>query len=165
MIFVTVGTQFGFDRMVTYVDQWLAQNPKINAFAQIAEGKYKPHYMPHNKYLKAEQYTAFFSQADVIVAHAGMGTILSALKQNKKLIVMPREYAQAEHRNDHQKNAIPWLKTIQGLQLATGKTELFNHLDTFATVKDFTSKENNINYNNREHLQSAIYDIIRQHCS
>ena len=40
--------------------------------------------------------------ADAIVAHAGMGTILSALELGKPLLVMPRVAALGEHRNDHQ---------------------------------------------------------------
>ena len=37
-----------------------------------------------------------------IVAHAGMGTILTALEIGKPLLVMPRRAALGEHRNDHQ---------------------------------------------------------------
>ncbi len=40
--------------------------------------------------------------ATAIVAHAGMGTILTALEMGKPLLVMPRRAALGEHRNDHQ---------------------------------------------------------------
>jgi UDP-N-acetylglucosamine transferase subunit ALG13 len=40
--------------------------------------------------------------ADAIVAHAGMGTIISALEFGKPLLVMPRLASLGEHRNDHQ---------------------------------------------------------------
>ena len=40
--------------------------------------------------------------AAAIVAHAGMGTILTALETGKRLLVMPRRAALGEHRNDHQ---------------------------------------------------------------
>ena len=38
----------------------------------------------------------------MIYAHAGMGTILSALKQDKPIIIVPRLASLKEHRNDHQ---------------------------------------------------------------
>ena len=38
----------------------------------------------------------------MVIAHAGMGTILSALKQDKPIIVVPRLASMKEHRNDHQ---------------------------------------------------------------
>ena len=38
----------------------------------------------------------------MVIAHAGMGTILSALKQDKPIIVVPRLASLKEHRNDHQ---------------------------------------------------------------
>ena len=40
--------------------------------------------------------------ADAIIAHAGMGTILTALEMGKPLLVMPRRAELGEHRNDHQ---------------------------------------------------------------
>jgi UDP-N-acetylglucosamine transferase subunit ALG13 len=40
--------------------------------------------------------------ADAIVAHAGMGTILTALELGTPIVVMPRRAALGEHRNDHQ---------------------------------------------------------------
>ena len=41
-------------------------------------------------------------RAKVIVAHAGMGSIISALELGKPIVVMPRHGALRETRNDHQ---------------------------------------------------------------
>ena len=40
--------------------------------------------------------------ADVIIAHAGMGTILTALEYEKTILVLPRRASLGEHRNEHQ---------------------------------------------------------------
>ena len=40
--------------------------------------------------------------ASVVVAHAGMGSIITALELGKPIIVMPRRGDLGEHRNDHQ---------------------------------------------------------------
>lgn len=37
-----------------------------------------------------------------MVAHAGIGTILSAKRLGKPLVILPRRHALGEHRNDHQ---------------------------------------------------------------
>jgi len=47
-------------------------------------------------------YEAAFREARVVVAHAGIGTLLTALQLGKPLIVVPRRAALGEQRNDHQ---------------------------------------------------------------
>ncbi len=41
-------------------------------------------------------------QASLIIAHAGMGSIITALEMGKPIIVMPRRSDLNEHRNNHQ---------------------------------------------------------------
>ena len=41
MIFVAVGTQLAFDRLIKYMDEWAAVNSE-KVIAQIAEGTYLP---------------------------------------------------------------------------------------------------------------------------
>lgn len=53
-------------------------------------------------WLDPPQFRARLEGADAIVAHAGMGTILSALELGKPLLVMPRLARLAETRSDHQ---------------------------------------------------------------
>ena len=54
--------------------------------------------------LDQDRFAELVTQADVIVAHAGMGTILTALELGKPLILMPRRADLGEHRNDHQRD-------------------------------------------------------------
>lgn len=104
MIFITVGTQLPFDRLLEYFDEWRAgvgYTGKV--VAQIGEGS---HFGSPSievfKTLSSEQYYHWFCEADGIVSHAGMGSILSCLDHNKRGVFLPRQYALGEHRNDHQ---------------------------------------------------------------
>ena len=113
-LFVTVGTQFPFDRLVRTVDEWVARTPGVEAFAQVGPGNYKPRHMDFQAFVGADECRRRVQEATAVVAHAGMGSIISALELAKPIIVMPRVAAKGEHRNDHQ------LATAKSL-LALGK--------------------------------------------
>ena len=42
MIFVTVGAQMPFDRLITAVDQWAARHGRDDVFAQIGQNGAEP---------------------------------------------------------------------------------------------------------------------------
>jgi len=101
MIFVTVGEQLPFDRLVRAVDVCaIATGQEI--IAQIGESTLIPDNIEYKKFLNPQEFEECFMNADVIIAHAGMGTIITALELGKPLIVMPRQADLGEHRNDHQ---------------------------------------------------------------
>jgi len=101
MIFVTVGEQLPFDRLVRAVDEWAATSGE-EVFAQIGATKWKPQNIGFKKFLDPEEFIERLQHADLIVGHAGMGTIITALEKGKQLLVLPRQSALGEHRNDHQ---------------------------------------------------------------
>jgi len=101
VIFVTVGTQIPFDRMIEAVDGWAASG-RHEVFAQIGPATYTPRHIAYEAFISPAECRERMRSADAIVAHAGMGTILSALELGKPLLVMPRQAALGEHRNDHQ---------------------------------------------------------------
>ena len=67
--------------------------------------------------------------AKAIVAHAGMGTILTALEMGKPLLVMPRRAALGEHRNDHQLATAHRFAELGRVNVAFDETELPLRLD------------------------------------
>lgn len=101
MIFVTVGTQLPFDRLVRAVDE-IAPLTDEKVFAQTNGGTYKPRNIGYTDSLSAAEFDIVFRQARLIVSHAGVGTILSALMYKKPIVVMPRFAFLGEHRNEHQ---------------------------------------------------------------
>ena len=102
MIFVTVGTQLPFDRLIQAVDDWAGQSGRSDVFAQIGPSSYVPKHIEHAPFIDPEQCRERTREAAIIVAHAGMGTIISALELGKPLVVMPRRAHLGEHRSDHQ---------------------------------------------------------------
>lgn len=103
MIFLTVGTQFPFDRLVDTVDRAIDNN-LINEeiFAQIGESSYKPHNFKSVNFLDKSLFDGYIRKASGVISHAGMGTITMALENEKPLLVMPRRKKYGEVVNDHQ---------------------------------------------------------------
>lgn len=103
MIFLTVGTQFAFDRLVKGVDEAVESGSITEEiYAQIGESSYKPRNFKAVKSLDKNIFDSYLHQASYIVSHAGMGTITMALDNNKPLLVMPRQKKYGEVVNDHQ---------------------------------------------------------------
>ena len=103
MIFLTVGTQFPFDRFVRAVDNIFDQGLiDEEIFAQIGETSYKPRNFESVVSLEKKVFDERFKGASSVISHAGVGTIMVALKNHKPLLVMPRMKRYKEHVNDHQ---------------------------------------------------------------
>jgi UDP-N-acetylglucosamine transferase subunit ALG13 len=129
VIFVTVGTQLPFDRLVKGVDEWAAARGRSDVFAQIGPAAYEPRHMRWQRFVSPEEFRARFEEADVIVAHAGMGSIIEALCHAKPILVMPRRAALREHRNDHQVATVRRLLQMGRIRAALDEHELPAKLD------------------------------------
>lgn len=103
MIFLTVGTQFDFDRLVKAVDDAVGQGViDEEVFAQIGDGKYEPKNIKFAKMLEKQDFDDKLAEASAIISHAGIGTITTAINLNKPVLVMPRLKKFGELVNDHQ---------------------------------------------------------------
>lgn len=91
-----------FDRLINAVDRWAFETNRADVFAQIGETRHWPQYMQAAPFLTPAQFEQRMRLATGIVAHAGTGTIIAALRLNKPLLVLPRESSRGETRNDHQ---------------------------------------------------------------
>jgi len=103
MIFLTVGTQFPFDRLVKAVDEAVGRAKfEEEIFAQVGITSYHPRNFEAVPLLEKTLFDEHFREADSIISHAGMGTITMALENRKPLLVMPRLRKYGEVVNDHQ---------------------------------------------------------------
>ncbi len=100
MIFATVGTQAPFDRFVRIVDG-IAKEISEEVVVQAFRDTYAPQNVRSVDFLPPDEFNELFGKARLIVAHAGMGTIISAMRQGKPIIVFPRIASLGEHRNEH----------------------------------------------------------------
>ncbi len=134
MIFVTVGTDQPFDRMVKIVDSWAADRGRTDLFAQIGEGGWHPRKIPFSNFLTPPDFKQRFNQARVIIAHAGMGTILSALHHGKPILVMPKLASLGEHRNEHQLATARRMMSLGNVTVAFDEAELRDKLDQLDSI-------------------------------
>ena len=129
MIFVTVGAQMAFDRMIRTVDEWAGSNGRTDVFAQIGPAEYTPRHIAHTNFLEPPQFAERAKAASVIVAHAGMGSIITALTMGKPILVMPRRGDLRETRNDHQIATATRLSELGKVAVAMDETELAYRLE------------------------------------
>ena len=133
MIFVTVGAQMPFDRLIRAVDEWATSRARVDIFAQIGPSDFCPKSIGSQRFIDPQEFRKRVQAASGIVAHAGVGTILTALEYGKPIIVMPRRGDLRETRNDHQV-ATATLFSQQGrIIVAFDEQELIQKLDQFDT--------------------------------
>lgn len=133
VIFLTTGTQLPFDRLLRAVDEWAdAAKPSYELFGQVLPPAHDP-YIPRNFKTKARlapsEYAEVFARSHLVISHAGMGTILTALTQGKQICVMPRQAKYGEHRNDHQLATVARIGEHPGLFKARDEHDLPRCLD------------------------------------
>ena len=138
LIFVTVGAQMPFDRLIRTVDDWAGQRRRSDVFAQIGPTQWRPKHVEWTEFLPPEQFRARVASAMVVVAHAGMGSIITALELGKPILVMPRRGDLRETRNDHQVATAEKFKAQGRIHVAFDESALFvqlDHLDDLARQK------------------------------
>ncbi len=138
MIFVAVGTQFSFNRLVQYMDDWAGSDNNTSdetVIAQVSDGDYQAKYIETHPFMDGEQYNNNIKESSVFVSHAGMGNIISAREQQTPIIVINRQYKLGEHRNDHQADGIKWMGKLDGVYTASTQEELFTHLNNINQLK------------------------------
>jgi UDP-N-acetylglucosamine transferase subunit ALG13 len=91
-----------FDRLVEAMDTWAAADPAVEVFAQIGDGRFLPKSCQWKRLVTPAEFDARCLEAEVIVGHAGMGTIFAALQSRRPLVMMPRRARLREHTTDHQ---------------------------------------------------------------
>lgn len=162
MIFLTVGHDTPFDRLVRCVDHWCQDAERFDVFGQIGEitsGSFQPAHFRWVSFLNPDQFQQQFEQANLIVAHAGTGTIITALMKNKPIIVMPRRSDLQETRNDHQIATARLFSRRSGIEVAMDDAELIKALDDFCSRKD-TAKYTNVSPFAEPQLTNALRDFI-----
>jgi UDP-N-acetylglucosamine transferase subunit ALG13 len=103
MIFLAVGTQFPFDRLVKSLDECLESGMiDEEIFGQIGETSYKPRNFKSVAFLEKKKFDQMLMNASGVIGHAGIGIIQTSLDNNKPLVVMPRLRKYHEVVHDHQ---------------------------------------------------------------
>ncbi len=136
MIFVTVGTQGQFDRLVRTVDEWASVRGRPDIFAQIGPSDYRYEHIHVTRFIDPSEFRRRVESASLVIAHAGMGSIITALELGKRILVMPRRASLGEHRNDHQVATAKRFAEQGRIEVAFNEQELVSKLDQLEVSGD-----------------------------
>ena len=106
MILVLLGTQNNdFHRLLDEVEKNI-QSGNINEEVVVQAGftKYNSDNMRIFNLTSKQEIEKLVEEADLIITHAGVGSIEMALDKGKKVIAIPRYKEFGEHVNNHQKD-------------------------------------------------------------
>ena len=104
MILVTLGTQDkDFSRLLKAVETEIKKgNIQDEVIVQAGYTKYSSDVMDVFDFISSSELEELVKKADVVITHGGVGSIITALKYQKKIIAAARLKKFKEHTNDHQ---------------------------------------------------------------
>ena len=163
MIFLTVGSELPFDRLVRAVDSWCSARNRNDVFGQIADRRPQG-YCPKNftwcEFLEPEDFQHKIKESEFIIAHAGMGSIIAALTYSKPIVIMPRLVSFKETRNDHQVATVERLGIRSGIHAASDEDRVSVVLDELTNNKIHNTADT-ISPFAEDRLLKVIGDFIR----
>ena len=92
MIFVTLGTQDKtFERLLKALDKAIDKGEiKEKVIVQAGNTKYESKNMEIFDLISPDEFKELVNKCDILITHGGVGSILSAVKQGKKVIAAAR---------------------------------------------------------------------------
>jgi UDP-N-acetylglucosamine transferase subunit ALG13 len=100
MIFVTVGSsKMPFDRLLRAVGE-LSRDRHV--LVQTGASSFRPPHADHVDFMSFEELTRQLRDAELVITHAGVGSIMAALMEGKRPLVVPRRSRFDEAVDDHQ---------------------------------------------------------------
>lgn len=146
MIFVTLGSQkFQFNRLLIEIDR-LIEEGKITerVFAQTGYSDYEPRNYEYKNFLDRDEFGNIMSKCNKVITHGGTGAIISAVKEGKKVIAVPRLAKFAEHVDDHQLQIIEQFVDMNFIKGVNENVELSSIIDTIDS-EEFEIYKSNTN--------------------
>ncbi len=128
-VFLTIGTKdYPFNRIIRTMD-------KKGVFMQIGNS-IKPKNAQYKRFMKKQEVYDKMDWADVIVCHAGTGTVMEAIDLGKKMVVVPRQKKFKEHIDDHQIDFSKYLSKKFGICVVMDESKIWQ------AIKESTSPKN-----------------------
>ncbi len=149
MIFVMLGTQNNsFHRLLEKIDE-LINKKIINEEVVVQEGytKYNSNNMKIFDLIPQKEFEKIQNEADLIITHGGVGSIIGSIKKGKKVIAVPRLHQYGEHVNDHQKQIVESFAKknyIIGINGVEELEEAIKNIDSFIPTKYETKEQGNL---------------------
>lgn len=157
MILVTLGTQDkSFTRLLDAIQKQIdLGNIKDKVIVQAGCTKYKSKDMQILDLIPYDEFEKYIKECDLLITHGGVGSIITGLKNKKKVIAAARLAKYKEHTNDHQLQIIKNL-SVSGYILPLDD---FDKLDeVLISAKTFKPKAYKSNTDNMIKLISNYID-------
>lgn len=136
MILVMLGTQKNsFYRLLDEVQKCI--NKKVineKVVVQAGYTKYESKDMEIFDLVPSDELNEYVKKANYVITHGGVGSIVTCLKMNKKVIAVPRYHKYGEHVNDHQLQII---QTFDGQGFIKGLQSVEDLEKTIKELPDF----------------------------
>lgn len=158
MVLVLLGTQANdFSRLIKQIEKAI-DDGIIDEEVIVQKGvtKYNSKKMQSFDLIPKDQIEYFKENANYIITHGGVGSILSSIKIGKKVIAVPRLKKYGEHVNDHQ---IQIVEKFAEQGYIIGVTDLTKLEEAIKKIHDFSPKEYK---SNTENIVKLIEDFIEK---
>lgn len=141
-IFVTVGNT-RYNSLIKAIDAHLSRD-EFDITIQVADGEYTP---KHHKYFRySDNIEQYFNGAELVITHAGAGTVFQLLEDNQKMLVIPNH----DRVDDHQLDLANYLK----------QNNYANVCYDLTTIKQCILEANNTVYARYENEHFSGYTLI-----
>jgi UDP-N-acetylglucosamine transferase subunit ALG13 len=122
VIFATVGAhQDGFPRMLRALE---SLPPELDLVVQYGNGRPPGNARVAQAFMPFDLMAQNFSAAERVVTHAGVGSILLAIRHGHRPIVIPRLHRNGEHVDDHQVELAQRMAELQKVHVVWDEAEL-----------------------------------------
>ncbi len=154
MIFVTIGANLAFPRLVSKVDE-IAPNLGEEVIMQIGSTQFEPVNCEYHRFLTREAISEYYRNARLIVCHAGVGTIISAMQYQKPIILVPRRKKYGEVLDDHQIEIAQELERCNLTRTVNEVSELECAIRSYAYHGTFQTHRNALVGRLREYINTV----------
>ena len=156
MILVTLGTQDkSFKRLLDAIQEEINKgNIKDKVVVQAGCTKYESKDMEIFDLIDRDKFAELMKSCDILITHGGVGSIITGLKNDKKVIAAPRLAKYKEHTNDHQLQII---EKFSDTGLILPLYDFNNLAKTLKDIKKFKPKKYK---SNTENMIKLIEDYI-----
>lgn len=136
MILILLGTQNNsFHRLLEEIDRLIEQRIiEEEVIVQSGYTKYESSNMKIFDLIPIEELRKYQKEANIIITHGGVGSIVSSVQMGKKVIAVPRLHEYNEHVNDHQKEIV---ETFNNKGYIIGLNSVKELKDALKRIKQF----------------------------
>jgi len=160
MIFITVGTErFQFDRIIKIIDEAVVtKKMEGEVFGQIGSCAYKPKSFSYKEFISFDEMICNIKRADIVISHAGVGSLLLCANFGKIPILFPRKSALSEHVDDHQEEFAKKMDALGKALIARSAEDLIFDIINY---NDLTRKKKVLpSGQNKERLVKYLNSLI-----